>query len=142
MTETGNRITITVQNRTADGDKLHEYLGGFVRTNNIPDETYNDLRLVAEEVFINIINYAHNDNASHPVSIELDVTADIISMTFTDAGNAFNPLAHGDYTISTDDHCEGGMGIHLIKSLTDSQRYQRTNGRNVFTVTKHYTKKK
>jgi anti-sigma regulatory factor (Ser/Thr protein kinase) len=41
--------------------------------------------------------------------------------------------------LDTNDHCNGGMGIPLIKSLTDKQKYIRIDKRNVFTVTKHYT---
>ena len=33
---------------------------------------------------------------------------------------------------------EGGMGIVLVKSLTDEQNYRRDGDHNVFTVTKNY----
>ncbi|MEI6377281.1 MAG: ATP-binding protein [bacterium] len=30
----------------------------------------------------------------------------------------------------------GGLGIHFIKKLTDTQSYERSDGRNILTLTK------
>ena len=119
---------------------LSDFLTEHVKTFEIPDEIYNDLRLVLEEAFVNIASYAYTEKDNQPVTIELSNTQNEISITFTDTGIAFNPLTDPAECKDTDDHCEGGMGIHIIKSLTDHQEYNRVGQSNVFTVTKHYTK--
>ena len=87
-----NQQVIVLQNQTTDSIKLSEFLEGFTKSHAINDETHADLRLVAEEAFINIVDYAFDDNKSHDVRIELNYSADTISITFTDSGKAFNPL--------------------------------------------------
>jgi len=134
-----NVQSITLQNKISDSSKLFDFLTQYARTFKIPDETYNDLRLVLEETFVNIASYAYEKDDTQTISVELKSTADEISITFTDTGIAFNPLTKSTSCMETNDHCEGGMGIHIIKSLSDHQEYNRAGQSNVFTVTKHYT---
>ncbi len=129
-----------MKNNTSECDRLSAFLTDYESSNNIPDEIQHDLRLVLEEVFVNITNYAFPSGETHTVSIEISNTENAISITFIDGGIAFNPLIDCNNEIDADDHGEGGMGIYLIKSLTDQQEYSRIEQRNVFTVTKHYTK--
>jgi anti-sigma regulatory factor (Ser/Thr protein kinase) len=141
MNKLHNRKTLSIQNSMAERDKLHSFLLAFAEANDIPSEIMNDLQLVVEEIFINIISYAYTDNESHDITLELDDNATTIRITFTDSGTAFDPLTYCNEMNAERDHCDGGMGIAIIKSLTDSQQYQRINQHNVFTVTKLYTKK-
>ena len=136
-----NRQSATLQNKIAECEKLVDLWTSYAKSNNIPDDIKNDLRLVTEEIFANIINYAHKSDDIQSVDIEFSSGTDSISITFTDTGIAFNPIVDCNKDIEQDDHCEGGMGIHLIMSLTDHQEYNRINQRNVFTVTKYYTEK-
>ena len=135
-----DKQTIAVQNKISDYSKLSDFLDEYLSSNNIVGDIINDLRLVLEETFVNIASYAFSDNQPHTVTIAFNHTADAISLTFTDAGMAFNPITDCNKNIENENLCEGGMGIHLIMSLTDSQEYNRIGQRNVFTVTKHYTK--
>jgi len=130
---------ILIRNTTEDGAKLSAFLQSQLSAIKVPDETYNDLRLAIEETFINIISYAYTNNEEDTIFFELTTNNNQIRITFTDAGIAFNPLTDCDKNIDEDDKCEGGMGIHLIKSLTDAQEYKRIEQRNVFTLTKNYT---
>ena len=134
-----NRQSISLLNKTSDSVTLSDFLTEFVKKMNISDEIYNDLRLVVEEAFVNIASYAYTEKNEQPVIIELSNTSSEISITFTDTGIAFDPLTDPVDCKDTDDHCEGGMGIHIITSLTDHQEYHRVGQSNVFTVTKHYT---
>ena len=135
-----NRQIITLKNRVSDSSKLSDFLTSYVKALNISEDIYNDLRLVLEETFINIASYAFDKHDNESITVELDANADEIRITFTDTGIAFDPLTEVTDCGETDDHCEGGMGIHIIKSLTDHQEYNRVGQSNVFTVTKHYTK--
>ena len=134
-----NRQAISLQNNISETGKLADFLTEYARTFEMSDEIYNDLRLVLEEAFVNIASYAYEDE-QQSITVEFESTSTEINITFTDSGIAFNPLTDAVECSDTDDHCEGGMGIHIIKSLTDSQRYNRVEQSNVFTVTKHYTK--
>ncbi len=134
-----NRQSVTVKNNTSECDRLSAFLAEYENSNNIPEDIHHDLRLVLEEAFVNIADYAFSSGETHTVSIEISNTGNAVSITFIDAGIAFNPLLDCNNEIDTENHCEGGMGIHIIKSLTDQQEYNRINQRNVFTVTKNYS---
>lgn len=130
---------IIVQNNADDCGKIVTFLKNNLESINLPDEVVHDLRLVLEETFINIVNYAYKNKERSSISIELGIDEQQIQLTFIDTGFAFNPLTDGNKNIDDNDNCDGGMGIHIIKSLTDSQDYKRIDERNVFTVTKNYT---
>jgi anti-sigma regulatory factor (Ser/Thr protein kinase) len=56
-------------------------------------------------------------------------------------GNPFNSLARDE--VDTDKPIEereiGGLGIHFIKKLTDTQSYEYKDGKNVLMLTKKFT---
>ncbi len=135
-----NKQTISLQNKISNSVKLSEFFAECAKEYEISTDIYNDLRLVIEETFVNIASYAFAQEDSHTVTVEAKRTPDEISITFTDDGIAFNPLTDPTGFKDTDDHCEGGMGIRIITSLTDYQEYNRIGKTNVFTVTKYYTK--
>jgi len=131
--------SITVQNQPAETETLFQFLLKFITENRLPDNTQNDLRLVIEETFINIVRYGYPDTQSHEIEVKLCHSDNRIELTFIDTGKAFNPLTDAEKFNAHNEHSEGGMGIHLIKSLTDNQTYKRTKQTNVFILTKHYT---
>jgi anti-sigma regulatory factor (Ser/Thr protein kinase) len=94
---------------------------------------------VSEELLANIINHGYEDNAEGYIDIELAADENSVQMTFTDTARAFNPLER-EHPDVINDLAEGGMGLLLVKSLTDEQRYKRDNNQNVLTVTKNYNK--
>jgi len=134
-----NKQKTTLSNASSENTVLSEFLLAYIDENNIPTEIIDDLRLVAEETFINICQYAYPCDVTQNIDIEIDHTHDSISITFTDTGFQFNPLTDNTKPMDTENYCDGGMGIHIIRSLTDEQRYKRVEQHNVFTVTKHYT---
>ena len=97
-----------------------------------------ELVLVAEELSTNIEKYAELPDAS-TVTLELIMASDEISMEFSDPGRPFNPLKEATRSrLGTDiESAEiGGLGVHLITQLTDTQSYRHEDGRNYLRVTK------
>ncbi len=133
-----SKLNIMLKHKADDYKKLHDFLSEHIETDNIPVEAQHDLRLVSEEIFTNITNHAGIDPPNNAITVELKHEAHAITITFTDNGKAFNPMCNHENCMHDNDHSEGGMGIHLIKSLTDTQEYKRIDQQNVFTVTKHY----
>ena len=134
-----NSRQLTVENKSSNTEKIFLCLASYMQENNISNNIQDDLRLALEETFINIVSYAHPDKQAQNIKINFSHTEKTISITFTDTGKAFNPLKDAKKFDKNDEHIDGGMGIHLIQSLTDEQLYKRTNQTNVFTLIKHYT---
>jgi len=133
-----SKQNIVLKHQTSDCRKLHDFLLNHIKSNDMSDETQHDLRLVIEEIFCNIVNHADVASQNNTISVELCHCIHTIIITFIDTGKAFNPLCDHENCMDSNDHAEGGMGVHLIKSLTDHQEYKRIDQQNVFTVTKHY----
>lgn len=106
----------------------------------IERETKLNLCLAAEEVFVNICDYAFEGKApeGEKILFTLDCDKDV-TLRFTDGGMPFNPLT--DIT-PPDEDVEpeiGGLGRFLYTSLCDNSNYAYANGKNVLTLTKHLT---
>ena len=124
----------------ADINQFKSFLG-FVEQAldgiDVPQKTVFSLMTVAEEIIINIINYAYTDE---PGDLEIDFENEeqIIRFTFKDQGTPFNPMEHSEVDTSLGAHERdiGGLGIHLVKSMTDRVTYQYENGKNILAIEK------
>ena len=98
-----------------------------------------ELKLVLEEIHANILKHGNQDSSGCRIDFNLSVFANHIEIQVRDNGSEFNPLTY-DSVQAGRDLSEGGMGVHIIKSLTDSQSYERKDGYNYLTLTRHYGK--
>lgn len=97
-----------------------------------------DLLLVMEEIVSNIAKYA---GLPQQAGISLSLTADPrqVVVEVRDAGAAFDPLSEArraELGELIEDASVGGLGMHLITSLTDRQTYRREGGCNILRVVK------
>ncbi len=96
--------------------------------------TANHWALVGEEIATNIFKYAYPqplDNQGFTVAVtQLQQT---IRMEFTDQGIPYNPLEQQAPAMdieSIEDMPIGGLGVYLIKQMSDHLEYRRENGKN------------
>ena len=132
---------IALRSDSSECERLYRFLADGLDRLQVSMEFRHDLKLVAEELLANIINHGYAGDSGKSIDVDLKVDSNCVRLTFTDSGGAFNPLGREAPEL-LNDLSEGGMGLLLIKSLTDSQQYARNNGHNVFTVTKNYNKGK
>jgi anti-sigma regulatory factor (Ser/Thr protein kinase) len=130
---------IRLSNKSGECIRLYEFLADNLEHLPVNKEFRHDLKLVSEELLANIINHGYENSSEGNIDIELAADEHGVRLTFTDTGEAFNPLER-EHTGSLTNLSEGGMGLLLVKSLTDEQFYKRDNNHNVFTVTKNYNK--
>jgi len=130
---------IQLGNKTSECNRLFEFLADSLEPLPVTEEFKNDLKLVAEELLANIINHGHGNRTDTSIDVELAVDGSSVHITYTDSAMAYNPLEHKTPDV-LNDLSEGGMGLMLVKSLTDEQHYRRDNNHNVLTVTKNYNK--
>jgi serine/threonine-protein kinase RsbW len=104
---------------------------------SIPNSEMRQIRLIIEEIFSNVIRYAFSDSQEHMVEVQLKKTNDEISIQITDDGIPFNPLEHQP-GLSTDpaSSVDGGMGLTLIKTFSNSITYERVDNNNQLLITK------
>lgn len=93
------------------------------------------LALVVEEAVINICNYAY-EVPPGDVTVRVCSTEQRFVMEFEDRGIPFDPLtaADPDLKLGLDEREAGGLGIFLIRRMTDEVHYRRVSGRNILSV--------
>ena len=97
-----------------------------------------DFEIILEELVTNVMKYGGVAAGGECCLIELVRNANHLAIHFSDEGIPFNPLEQEevDTNLPIEERPIGGLGIHFIKKLTDTQSYERRDGRNILTLTK------
>lgn len=105
-------------------------------------EVYGVIRLVTEELVLNIVNYAYPNNDNGYLDVEIMRDENSITLRFHDGGVPFNPLEKEppDITLPLYERKIGGLGILMVIREMDSTEYEYTEGENVMTVSKTLNK--
>ena len=128
----------TDENLEAVNDFIHAQIKPF----SCQSQTLFQIDLAVEEIFVNISHYAYSpDKGTVQIECSAEKTADApakLTVSFTDRGKAFNPLAKPDpdITLSVEEREIGGLGIFLTKKYMDSVLYERKDNQNILTFTK------
>lgn len=126
------------ENLEAVNDFIHAQIKPF----SCQSQTLFQIDLAVEEIFVNISHYAYSpDKGTVQIECSAEKTADALAkltVSFTDRGKAFNPLAKPDpdITLSVEEREIGGLGIFLTKKYMDSVLYERKDNQNILTFTK------
>lgn len=100
------------------------------------DRKVRRIRLAAEEVFINVTNYAYPEEGGE-IRVVCSVHDEYLEVTINDRGVPFNPLtvAAPEMKENLSEHDIGRLGIYLVRQLTDEMRYFRNaNGNHLVLV--------
>lgn len=92
-----------------------------------------EVELVLEELFMNVARHAYLDGLPGLVEIIWSVPQPgLLCVDIADRGIAFNPLtrAEPDLNASLNERPVGGLGIFLIRRLTQSLEYRRDGNWN------------
>ena len=99
------------------------------------EDLTNKLDMCAEEIFANISFYAYKEQEGMLEAV-LTKTDNSIIFEFSDSGIAYNPLEKPDPDINMppEERPLGGLGIYMIKQMSDNISYKRENNKNVLTL--------
>ena len=92
----------------------------------------NKINIVIDEIYANIVKYSKATRATICYSIDNNK----LRISFTDNGTIYNPLEaiEPDTTLSAEEREIGGLGIFMVKKMTDSMEYEYTDGKNILTL--------
>jgi serine/threonine-protein kinase RsbW len=125
-------VRLTIPARVDRLPELCAFLHSGAEAAGLAPPQIDQLDLVLEELFMNIARHAYAP-AQGDVEIAYAVEAPgALLVEISDAGRPFNPLASDppDFSLSLADRPSGGMGVFLIRQMTNSLCYQRQDGRN------------
>ena len=105
----------------------------FLEDSAVPEQVVYKANLILEEVLTNIIKYAFGDQEAHEISVVLTLSDTALAIEFVDDGREFNPLLapEPEACHSILDCTVGGLGIHLVKTITESVVYRRDQRKNI-----------
>ena len=108
-----------------------DFVDGILGDRTVSDETSRKADIIADEIISNILR--HSGSPSFGISVSCDDSSRSVTLSFTDEGPEFNPLAHADpdTALAADDRPIGGLGILMVKNLADEVVYERRGGKNI-----------
>jgi anti-sigma regulatory factor (Ser/Thr protein kinase) len=124
----------------AELDQLPIFLGHVrqtAETAGLMDAQGARLELAVEEALVNVFNYAYAGQAhAGAVTCRVMVETDGLTVEIVDEGPPFDPLARPDpdTALELEQRQPGGLGIFMIRQLTDEVNYRREAGQNVLTI--------
>ena len=115
---------------------FYNWLHGIIQPWNLDEELINKIDLCAEEIFINIALYAYPERTGK-VEVSVEKNDDNIILKFVDTGFAYNPLSKPDpdITLPPGERPLGGLGIYMVKQVTEKVSYERNVNKNILTMT-------
>ncbi|HRP01457.1 MAG TPA: ATP-binding protein [Candidatus Kapabacteria bacterium] len=130
-----------LKNDISEIEKIHLYFEDLTMQGLIQDGLSNQLILVIEEMFTNIINYAFADKQLHCIEINLKLDNNDFIIQIIDDGIEFDPLNYKVQDLDTPLELRqiGGLGIHLMKSIMNEYQYKRENNKNYLSIKKYLT---
>ena len=114
---------------------FYNWLHATCKEWNIDENLINKLDMCAEEIYANITFYAY-PQVTGTIEAELKKSDNNIIFEFKDEGIEYNPLEKPDpdITLPPEERQLGGLGIFMVKEMTDEIQYKRENNKNILTL--------
>jgi serine/threonine-protein kinase RsbW len=116
---------------------LFDFVDGFADRNGIPEDAAFDLKLAFEELFTNMVKY-HPEGADQ-ILVRLDREGSVVRATLQDFDVDSWDVTRApepDLDAPVEARRPGGMGLHLVRKVTDDFRYEYRDRSSTITVIK------
>lgn len=131
--------TIIVPAKMDHLDEVKDYLKSTVPEAFAAQTT--NLILVAEELLVNVFSYAYPDGGEGEAEISISVVEEegeeMLQFTVRDWGDPFNPfeeVSTPDLSLDIESRPIGGLGIFLIKQVSQRQHWSYEDGTNFIRI--------
>ncbi len=122
-----DQLTLQCRATAADLAQLLSQVDSFGQRQGWTAHALSQVRLVLEELVVNIVSYGVQDGQVPELALSLVQQGLVLDMEISDNGVAFDPLqaAAPDLSADLDHRPVGGLGIFLVTQLADTVHYQR-----------------
>jgi serine/threonine-protein kinase RsbW len=134
--------TLILKNKRSEIRILADAVMDFGRENDLPQDALSEIRLALEEMFSNIVSYGFEDERDHDIEMDIELSADVLTMKIRDDGRPFNPTGYSNPNLGKplEEREVGGLGIHLVRHVIDQWEYKSGQGKNILTMKKRIRK--
>jgi serine/threonine-protein kinase RsbW len=119
--------------------EVDSFVAAFVREHGIAPDEASRILILLEELLTNSMKYGYPDRPEGGrAEIVLALNGGRLEIEFIDDGCAFDPLKAPppNLEVPLETRTPGGLGLHILRSLTDEARYERRNGNNVIRLSR------
>ena len=126
----------------ADSDAMRQvdaFVAAFVSEHGIAADDAARILILLEELLTNLVKYGYPDRAEPgQAEIALVLNGSRLEIEFIDNGCAFDPFAGPPPNLEEPLEARqiGGLGLHLLRSLTDEASYERRDDTNVIRLSR------
>jgi anti-sigma regulatory factor (Ser/Thr protein kinase) len=125
-------LRLTLANRANEIPRVKFALGEFLDEEGVWPSAIHRVKLVIEELVVNVIQHAFEDEAKHTILLDVRTEPRGVVIVVEDDGKPFDPRnvpppALGELLEAGK---SGGLGVTIIKKMTRDLEYQRIDGRN------------
>ncbi|MGK2855678.1 MAG: ATP-binding protein [Thermoanaerobaculia bacterium] len=136
-TRAGNRrvtgqLSLVVEKELSGFSSLIPELDRFIADNQLEPRIGYTLRLVVEEIVLNLIHYSKPGQRTNEIRLYLSARADAVALAIEDDGRPFDPRSAPAAPLPANlaEAAPGGIGLHLVRTMVDELRYDSTELRN------------
>ena len=98
-----------------------------------PEEIVFKVKLVVEEVGLNIIDHGYGNDESKELEFRMAADKESVTIEFIDEAPPFDPLTETpipDTAAGIEERQIGGLGVFLVREMMDEAEYTRDGNRN------------
>jgi len=132
------QFAFTLRSQLEELARALDHIEDFLLQQAAERELASEMRLIAEEGLANIVRHAYEPDQEGEIEVVLALSETEVRLELRDSGRPFNPLEHPEPDLGApiEERPLGGLGVHLIRSLTDTQSYARQGTVNVLVLVK------
>jgi len=136
------QLTIRIKNSFESVPPANETASRWLAEHGAPTEIQYFANLAIEEFATNSIKYGYDDSKEHFIEVSLSVSNGELVLVITDDGHPFNPLEAPEprTDLPVEDRPIGGLGIYLVRKMSDRMEYTREGDRNQLKLQKAFRK--
>jgi anti-sigma regulatory factor (Ser/Thr protein kinase) len=134
---------LSLRSDPAEFRRLVSFADGFARCRGLPSGERARLLIILEELFTNVVNHGYDSvTPSGGIEVALAFDGERLEIEFSDDGRPFDPLSTSlpNFALPAAQRKIGGLGLQILRSLTDEARYFRRDGRNHLILTRNITR--
>jgi sigma-B regulation protein RsbU (phosphoserine phosphatase) len=131
------RHELRLRSRREELGPALDRIEGLVLQGTSDGDLAGEIRLIAEEGLSNVIRHGYGLTEGD-IDVVLEISEEFVRFEIRDSGPPYNPLERPDpdFDKPVEERTPGGLGVYLMRVLTDSQSYSREGSVNVLVLTK------
>jgi anti-sigma regulatory factor (Ser/Thr protein kinase) len=125
-------LSIVLVNQRREIERLADLLSRFGADHRLSDDDIFAMNLALDELVMNIINHAYEDDRAHEIRVRLEIDGRVCRISVEDDGRPFNPLdvPPPNLDLPIEERPIGGLGLHLVRAMVSTFEYRREGSVN------------